>query len=67
MARARRNKEGVTHMVETITISKKTVQAVIDALSTVETRGAGNLNALLACIQVLQKAVNQPQEGVKQA
>lgn len=47
--------------METITISKKTVQAVIDALSTVETRGAGNLNALLACIQVLQKAVNQPQ------
>lgn len=53
--------------METITISKKTVQAVIDALSTVETRGEGNLNALLACIQVLQKAVNQPQEEAKQA
>lgn len=53
--------------METITISKQTVQAVIDALSTVEMRGAGNLNALLACIQALQKAVNQPQEGVKQA
>ena len=26
-----------------------------------------NLNALLACIQVLQKAVNQPQEEAKQA
>lgn len=49
--------------METITISKQTVQAVIDALSTVETRGAGNLNALLASIQVLQKAVNQPQEA----
>ena len=45
--------------METITISKQTVQAVIDTLSTVETRGAGNLNALLACIQ----AVNQPQEA----
>lgn len=53
--------------METITISKQTVQAVIDALSTVETRGAGNLNAPLACIQVLQKAVNQPQEEAKQA
>lgn len=63
MARARRNKEGVPHMVETITIDKKTVQAIIDALSTVEVRGASNLNALLACIQVLQKAVNQPQEA----
>lgn len=49
--------------METITISKQTVQAVIDALSTVETRGADNLNALLACIQALQKAVNQPQEA----
>lgn len=49
--------------METITISKQTVQAVIDALSTVEVRGAGNLNALLACIQVLQKALNQPQEA----
>lgn len=53
--------------METITISKKTVQAVIDALSTVETRGAGNLNALLACIQALQKTVNQTQEEAKQA
>lgn len=53
--------------METITISKQTVQAVIDALSTVEMRGAGNLNALLACIQVLQKTVNQPQEEAKQA
>lgn len=53
--------------METITISKQTVQAVIDALSTVEMRGAGNLNALLACIQALQKAVNQPQEEAKQA
>ena len=50
-------------MVETITIDKKTVQAIIDALSTVEVRGASNLNALLAFIQVLQKAVNQPQEA----
>lgn len=53
--------------METITISKKTVQAIIDALSTVEVRGASNLNALLACIQALQKAVNQPQEEAKQA
>lgn len=53
--------------METITISKQTVQAVIDTLSTVETRGAGNLNALLACIQALQKTVNQPQEEAKQA
>ncbi len=51
--------------METIEISRKTVIAVIDALSTVETRGAGNLNALLACIQVLQKAVNQPQDTPK--
>lgn len=51
--------------METITISKQTVQAVIDALSTVETRGAGNLNALLACIQVLQKALNPPQDAPK--
>lgn len=51
--------------METITISKQTVQAVIDALSTVETRGAGNLNALLACIQTLQKALNQPQDTPK--
>lgn len=49
--------------METITISKQTVQAVIDALSTVEVRGASNLNALLASIQVLQKAVNQLQEA----
>ena len=49
--------------MDTIEISRETVQAVIDALSTVETRGAGNLNALLACIQALQKAVNQPQEA----
>lgn len=53
--------------METIEISRKTVIAVIDVLSTVEVRGAGNLNALLACIQVLQKAVNQPQEEAKQA
>lgn len=53
--------------METITIDKKTVQAIIDALSTVEVRGESNLNALLACIQVLQKAVNQPQEEAKQA
>lgn len=52
--------------METITISKKTVQAVIDALSTVETRGAGNLNALLASIQALQKAVNAAQKEAKQ-
>lgn len=52
--------------METITISKQTVQAVIDALSTVETRGAGNLNALLACIQALQKAVNAAQKEAKQ-
>ena len=49
--------------METITISKQTVQAVIDALSTVEVRGESNLNALLACIQALQKTVNQPQEA----
>lgn len=53
--------------METITISKQTVQAVIDALSTVEVRGTSNLNALLACIQALQKTVNQPQEEAKQA
>lgn len=53
--------------METIEISKQTVQAIIDALSTVEVRGASNLNALLACIQVLQKAVNQPQKEAKQA
>ena len=53
--------------METITISKQTVQAIIDALSTVEVRGASNLNALLACIQALQKTVNQPQEEAKQA
>lgn len=52
--------------METITMDRKTVQAVIDTLSTVEVRGASNLNALLACIQALQKAVNQPQEA-KQA
>ena len=52
--------------METIEISRKTVQAIIDALSTVEVRGASNLNALLACIQALQKAVNQPQEEAKQ-
>ena len=40
--------------METITTSKQTVQAIIDALSTVEVRGASNLNALLACIQALQ-------------
>lgn len=61
MARARRNKEGEAYGNHHH--QQKTVQAVIDALSTVETRGAGNLNALLACIQVLQKAVNQPQEA----
>ena len=49
--------------METIEISRKTVQAIIDALSTVEVRRASNLNALLACIQALQKAVNQPQEA----
>lgn len=53
--------------METITTSKQTVQATIDALSTVEVRGASNLNALLACIQALQKTVNQPQEEAKQA
>ena len=53
--------------METIEISKQTVQAIIDALSTVEVRGASNLNALLACIQALQKTVNQPQEEAKQA
>lgn len=53
-------------MVETITIDKKTVQAIIDALSTVEVRGAGNLNALLASIQALQKAVNAAQKEAKQ-
>lgn len=53
-------------MVETITIDKKTVQAIIDTLSTVEVRGAGNLNALLACIQELQKAVNAAQKEAKQ-
>lgn len=53
--------------METITTSKQTVQAIIDALSTVEVRGASNLNALLACIQALQKTVNQPQEVAKQA
>lgn len=52
--------------METITISKQTVQAVIDALSTVEVRGASNLNALLACIQALQKAVNAAQKEAKQ-
>lgn len=51
--------------METIEISRKTVQAIIDALSTVEVRGAGNLNALLACIQTLQKALNQPQDTPK--
>lgn len=49
--------------METIEISRKTVQAIIDALSTVEVRGASNLNALLACIQALQKTVNQTQEA----
>lgn len=49
--------------MNTITMDRQTVQAVIDALSTVEVRGASNLNALLACIQALQKAVNQPQEA----
>lgn len=53
--------------METITTSKQTVQAIIDTLSTVEVRGASNLNALLACIQALQKTVNQPQEEAKQA
>ena len=53
--------------METITTSKQTVQAIIAALSTVEVRGASNLNALLACIQALQKTVNQPQEEAKQA
>lgn len=53
--------------METIEISRKTVQAIIDALSTVEVRGASNLNALLACIQALQKTVNQTQEEEKQA
>lgn len=53
--------------METIEISRKTVQAIIDALSTVEARGASNLNALLACIQALQKTVNQTQEEAKQA
>ena len=53
--------------METITTSKQTVQAINDALSTVEVRGASNLNALLACIQALQKTVNQPQEEAKQA
>ena len=48
-------------MVETINISKQTVENIIAALSTVEVRGAGNMNALLACIQVLQKALNPPQ------
>lgn len=52
--------------METIEISKQTVQAIIDALSTVEVRGASNLNALLACIQVLQKAVNAAQKEAKQ-
>ena len=52
--------------MDTIEISRKTVQAVINTLSTVEVRGASNLNALLACIQALQKALNQPQEA-KQA
>lgn len=51
--------------METIEISRKTVQAVIDALSTVEVRGAGNLNALLACIQTLQKALNAPKDAPK--
>lgn len=49
--------------METITMEKKTVQAILNALATVEVRGASNLNALLACIQALQKAVNQPQEA----
>ena len=53
--------------METIELSRKTVQALIDALSTVEVRGASNLNALLACIQALQKTVNQTQEEAKQA
>ena len=53
--------------METITTSKQTVQAIIDARSTVEVRGASNLTALLACIQALQKTVNQPQEEAKQA
>ena len=52
-------------MVETITISKATVQAIIEALSTVEVRGAGNMNALLACIQTLQKALNAPKDAPK--
>lgn len=52
-------------MVETITIDKKTVQAIIAALSTVEVRGAGNMNALLASIQALQKALNAPQDAPK--
>lgn len=52
--------------METIEISRKTVQAIIDALSTVEVRGASNLNALLACIQALQKTVNAAQKEAKQ-
>ena len=51
--------------METIEISRKTVQAIIAALSTVEVRGAGNMNALLACIQALQKALNPPQDAPK--
>ena len=47
--------------METITTSKQTGLAIIDALDTVEVRGASILNALLAGIQALQKSVNLPQ------
>lgn len=51
--------------METITISKQTVQAIINTLSTVETRGAGNMNALLGSILTLQNALNPPQNALQ--
>lgn len=48
--------------MNTITMDRKTVQAILNALSTVEVRGSSNLNALLACIQTLEKALNAAKE-----
>ena len=48
--------------METITMEKKTVQAILNALATVEVRGASNLNALLASIQALEKALKADKE-----
>lgn len=48
--------------MNTITMDRKTVQAILNALATVEVRGSSNLNALLACIQALEKALNAAKE-----